>query len=153
MQYSIRKYNVGVVQRLSEKGLLSEKSIAAHCVYLVDGDVELLKKSGALVTHQPQSNANNGVGRAGVPDLLKNGVRIALGTDSYTNNILEEAHFALLNHDKQNNGPLNVDDLRMILSENACAVSGYLGVKLGIIKAGAEADILMYDYDSPTPVN
>ncbi|MCH7955311.1 MAG: putative aminohydrolase SsnA [Candidatus Marinimicrobia bacterium] len=153
LEDSIRKYNVGVVQRLSEKGLLSEKSIAAHCVYLVDGDVELLKKSGALVTHQPQSNANNGVGRAGVPDLLKNGVRVALGTDSYTNNILEEAHFALLNHDKQNNGPLNVDDLRMILSENACAVSGYLGVKLGIIKAGAEADILMYDYDSPTPVN
>jgi len=106
-----------------------------------------------LVTHQPQSNANNGVGRAGIPDLLIKGVRVSLGTDSYTHNILEEAHFAFLNHDTQNNGPLNLTDLTLILSENACAASGYLNVKLGIIEAGAEADILMYDYDSPTPVN
>ena len=153
LEDSIRKNNVGVVQRLSEKGILTEKSIAAHCVYIVEGDTELLKESGVLVTHQPQSNANNGVGRAGIPDLLKKGVRVALGTDSYTHNILEEAHFALLNHDTQNNGPLNIDDLKLILSENACAASGYLNVKLGIIEAGAEADILMYDYDSPTPVN
>ena len=150
---SIRKYNVGVVQRLTEKGILTDKSIAAHCVYLVEGDTELLKESGVLVTHQPQSNANNGVGRAGVPVLMNDGVRMALGTDSYTYNILEEAHFALLNHDSINNGPLSVDNLRLILSENACAASGYLGVKLGIIEAGAEADILMYDYDSPTSIN
>ena len=153
LEDAIRKNNVGVVQRLSEKGILTEKSIAAHCVYIVEGDTELLKESGVLVTHQPQSNANNGVGRAGIPDLLKKGVRVALGTDSYTHNILEEAHFALLNHDTQNNGPLNLTDLTLILSENACAASGYLNVKLGIIEAGAEADILMYDYDSPTPVN
>ena len=153
LEDSIRKNNVGVVQRLSEKGILTEKSIAAHCVYIVEGDTELLKESGVLVTHQPQSNANNGVGRAGIPDLLKKGVRVALGTDSYTHNILEEAHFALLNHDTQNNGPLNIDDLKLILSENACAASGYLSVKLGISEEGAEADILMYDYDSPTPVN
>ncbi|TFB12170.1 putative aminohydrolase SsnA [Candidatus Marinimicrobia bacterium MT.SAG.3] len=153
LEDAIRKNNVGVVQRLSEKGILTEKSIAAHCVYIVEGDTELLNESGVLVTHQPQSNANNGVGRAGIPDLLKKGVRVALGTDSYTHNILEEAHFALLNHDTQNNGPLNIDDLKLILSENACAASGYLNVKLGIIEAGAEADILMYDYDSPTPMN
>ena len=153
LEDAIRKNNVGVVQRLSEKEILTEKSIAAHCVYIVEGDTELLKESGVLVTHQPQSNANNGVGRAGIPDLLKKGVRVALGTDSYTHNILEEAHLALLNHDTQNNGPLNIDDLKLILSENACAASGYLNVKLGIIEAGAEADILMYDYDSPTPVN
>ena len=153
LEDAIRKNNVGVVQRLSEKGILTEKSIAAHCVYIVEGDTELLKESGVLVTHQPQSNANNGVGRAGIPDLLKKGVRVALGTDSYTHNILEEAHFALLNHDTQNNGPLNLSELTLILSENACAASGYLNVKLGIIEAGAEADILMYDYDSPTQVN
>ena len=153
LEDAIRKYDVGVVQRLSENGILNEKSIAAHCVYLVEGDIGLLKKSGVLVTHQPQSNANNGVGRAGVPDLMKSGVRVALGTDSYTNNILEEAHFALLNHDKQNNGPLTVQDIALIISENACAASGYLGVKLGIIEAGAEADILMYEYDSPTQLN
>ena len=148
-----QKQNMSVVERLTAKGILNENSIAAHCVHLEDGDVGLLKESGVMVTHQPLSNANNAVGRAGIPNLLKEKVRVALGTDSYTHNMLEEAHFALLNHDAENGGPLSVSDVNLMLSENACAASGYLGVKLGLIAKGYEADFAIYDYSPPTPVS
>ncbi|MCH7495105.1 MAG: putative aminohydrolase SsnA [Candidatus Marinimicrobia bacterium] len=148
-----QKYNMSTVERLTAKGILNEKSIAAHCVHLEDGDVGLLKDSGVMVTHQPLSNANNAVGRAEIPNLLKEKVRVALGTDSYTHNMLEEAHFALLNHDAENGGPLSVSDVTLMLSENACAASGYLGVKLGLIAEGYEADFAIYDYSPPTPVS
>lgn len=148
-----QKYNMSTVARLAAKGILNEKSIAAHCVHLEDGDVKLLKDSGVMVTHQPLSNANNAVGRAEIPNMLKEKVRVALGTDSYSHNMLEEAHFALLNHDAENGGPLSVSDVTLMLSENACAASGYLGVKLGLIAKGYEADFAIYDYSPPTPVS
>lgn len=148
-----QKQNMSTVERLTTKGILNEKSIAAHCVHLEDGDVDLLKNSGVMVTHQPLSNANNAVGRAEIPNMLKEKVRVALGTDSYTHNMLEEAHFALLNHDAENGGPLSVSDVTLMLSENAYAASGYLGVKLGLIAKGYEADFAVYDYSPPTPVS
>ncbi|MCH8929127.1 MAG: putative aminohydrolase SsnA [Candidatus Marinimicrobia bacterium] len=149
---SLDKYGVSVVKRLTSLGILNSDSIAAHCVHLAEGDLRLLKESGVLVTHQPQSNANNAVGRAPIPELVKAGVKVGLGTDSYTYNLLEEAHFALLNHNKSNGGPLSINNLNQMLSENAKAASAYLGVKLGTITEGAEADLALYNYNSPTPL-
>ncbi len=145
---SLDKYGVSVVSRLTSLGILNNESLAAHCVHLEEGDLRLLRESGVLVTHQPQSNANNDVGRAPIPELIKAGVKVALGTDSYTHNLMEEAHFALLNHDETNGGPLSINDLNQMLNENANAASKYLGVKIGSIIEGAEADLALYDNKS-----
>ena len=62
-------------------GLLDEKTIMAHCVYLNDDEIELMKASKSFVAHCPQSNMNLASGIAPVKKFLTLGINIGLGTD------------------------------------------------------------------------
>ena len=53
---AISKYGLRVIERLYKYGVLSRKSIAVHCIHTTEGEIDLLKESGAAVVHNPQSN-------------------------------------------------------------------------------------------------
>ena len=67
---------------LAEKGLLSSRLTAAHCVYVDDEEIALLAKHGVAAVHCPRSNAVLGCGIAPLRKLLDAGVTVGLGTDS-----------------------------------------------------------------------
>jgi 5-methylthioadenosine/S-adenosylhomocysteine deaminase len=71
-----------VIRHLDALGLLGPRTVLAHCVHLDDGEIELLARSGATVSHNPVSNLKLGSGIARIPDMLAAGVRVAIGTDS-----------------------------------------------------------------------
>jgi len=75
------QYGQSVIQHLYNCDLLSPKAILAHCVHLDDAEIKILAQTGAHVSHNPASNLKLGSGIARIPDLLKAGVSIALGTD------------------------------------------------------------------------
>lgn len=58
-----------------------EPTIMAHCVYLSDREIDLIRDSGVYVAHCPQSNINLSSGIAPVRRMLSKGLRIGLGTD------------------------------------------------------------------------
>lgn len=62
-------------------GMLSPRSIMAHCVYSSDEEIELLRASGTYVAHCPQSNAQLASGIAPVRRYLDAGINVGLGTD------------------------------------------------------------------------
>jgi len=62
-------------------GLLTEKTIAAHCIYLNEGEIEILKKTGTKVSHCPSSNRFLQSGIMPYRKLEKSGIPIGLGTD------------------------------------------------------------------------
>ncbi|MEL3911414.1 MAG: amidohydrolase family protein, partial [Treponema sp.] len=62
-------------------GLLTDKTILAHCVYPTDDEINLLVKRGAYIAHCPESNINLTSGIAPVTRLLDAGVHIGLGSD------------------------------------------------------------------------
>ncbi|KAI3657238.1 hypothetical protein MP638_006223 [Amoeboaphelidium occidentale] len=62
-------------------GLLTEKTIMAHCIYLSDEEIKLLKDRGVGVSHCPNSNFGLSSGICNVRRLLTNGVKVGLGTD------------------------------------------------------------------------
>ncbi|HXV75949.1 MAG TPA: amidohydrolase family protein [Candidatus Polarisedimenticolaceae bacterium] len=70
------------VEQLRRAGALSARTLAVHCVHLEQVDRSTLQASGATVVTCPRSNAALGVGVAPVPELLREGVPVALGTDS-----------------------------------------------------------------------
>lgn len=70
------------VRMLAERGLLSDRVIAAHCVHLDEEEIGLLAAGGVGVAHCPRSNALLGCGIAPLRELLAAGVRVGLGTDS-----------------------------------------------------------------------
>ena len=62
-------------------GLLDERTVMAHCVYLNDEEIALLKARKTFIAHCPQSNMNLASGVAPVRRYLDEGLNVGLGTD------------------------------------------------------------------------
>lgn len=76
-----RRNGMGPVQRLRQHGLLGPRAWIAHGVHLRREDLEILAEQGCLLVHNPESNANNQVGRLDLRLARASGLRVALGTD------------------------------------------------------------------------
>ena len=69
---------VGFLERL---GVLDDKTVLVHCVWLTDEDIEILARRKVNVVHCPLSNLKLGSGIAPVAKMLERGITVALGTD------------------------------------------------------------------------
>ena len=160
---AISKYGMPVIRRLHNKGLLSEKSIAVHCIHIDEEEIELLKESGAAVVHNPQSNMANAVGVSPVQEMMKRGVLVGLGTDGYSADVLDSYKTAAILHKHSSGLPSAfwAEPPLMFFENNKKIIERFLnsnagektGGKLGIIAKDHYADIIIVDYKGPTPVN
>lgn len=62
-------------------GLLSQKTILAHCVHLEEHEMDLIQQRGAGISHCPTSNLNLRSGNSPVAVLLDRNIKVGLGTD------------------------------------------------------------------------
>ena len=74
-------YGRSIIEHLASIGMLSDRSVLAHGVWLSDRDLDLIADANAIVVHNPTSNMRLGSGIAPVREMLRRGVRVALGTD------------------------------------------------------------------------
>lgn len=153
--YSERNFGMRVVNRLNKFGILGEKTIAAHCVHIDDNEMEILKDTGTIVVHNPQSNLNNAVGIADVVKMANKGIPVGLGTDAMTVNMIEELRVALWSqHLKQKNPTAGFNETASTLFYNNAKIAGrYWSPPMGKIEEGAAADIILIDYEPPTPLD
>jgi 5-methylthioadenosine/S-adenosylhomocysteine deaminase len=80
------KYGLRPLQRLAEFGLLGPNFVAAHCVHLLNSEIDMLAEFGCHVAHCPSSNLKLASGIAPVAQLLAKGVNVGLGTDGVASN-------------------------------------------------------------------
>lgn len=59
----------------------SGRTVMAHCIYVRDDEIELMKKRGVFVAHSPQSNENLRSGIAPMRRFLDEGVKCGLASD------------------------------------------------------------------------
>ena len=152
---SLQKHGKRVVERLAEFGMIGPKSIAVHCVHVDENEMEILKSKGANVVHNPESNMGNAVGCSPVLTLLNKGIRVGLGTDGYTSDMFESYKVANILH-KHNAGNPSVawgEIPTMLFDNNPAIVNSYFSKPLGKLAAGCYADVIIVDYDPPTPLN
>jgi 5-methylthioadenosine/S-adenosylhomocysteine deaminase len=69
------------VRLLEREGLLDPHLVAIHAVWLDDEELDMLAEAGVGVVHCPGANAFLGDGIARVPEMLRRGIRVALGPD------------------------------------------------------------------------
>lgn len=81
-----RRHGVGPLQRLERAGLVNELLVAVHCVHARGEELARLGAAGASVVHCPGSNLKLGSGIAPLPEMLRHGVGVALGTDGAASN-------------------------------------------------------------------
>ena len=152
---AIAKHGMRVLDRLHKCGVLSEKSIAVHCIHVTEEEMDLLAESGAAVVHNPQSNMGNAVGVSPVLDLLKKGVLVGMGTDGYSADVLDSYKTAAILH-KHAKGIPSVawaEPPAMLFANNKKITERYIKGKLGVLAKDHYADIIVVDYKGPTPVN
>jgi len=150
-----KKYGKSVVRRLAKAGGLGPLSLAVHCVHVNAAEIEMLGESGTPVVHNPQSNMNNAVGVAPVLQMLKKGITVGLGTDGMTSNMRDEVRVANILHKLAMRDPrvFFVESCQLLLQNNPAIASLYFNRPLGVLRSGAYADIIILDYDPPTPLN
>ncbi|MBP7117927.1 MAG: putative aminohydrolase SsnA [Candidatus Cloacimonetes bacterium] len=154
-RYNVGHYGKRVVERLKEHGLINDRSILAHGVYLSPKEMIYISDLGAAIVTNPQSNLNNAVGIADVCKMREMGITVGLGTDAMTVNMLEELRVGLwAQHLKQNNPSAGFMEMAATLVKgNPAIAQKYWGKGHGTITEGAAADYILVDYDPHTPLN
>lgn len=154
---SLAKSGQRVIHRLHDADILGPRSIVAHAVHVDESEMDVLAETGAWVTHQPRSNMNNAVGFAQVETMLARGVRIALGNDGFSNNMVAEMKMAYLGHKLAQRDPRAMPaDLVFRLAYDANAELARLfwpAQALGVLAPGAMADLILVDYKPTTPLS
>lgn len=153
---SLRKSGKRVVGRLAAAGILGPRSIAAHAVHIDAEEAQILAETGTWVTHQPRSNMNNAVGAADIEGLLRQGVRVCLGNDGFSNAMWQEWKAAYLLHKVIHRDPRRANgmDIVQMAVHNNAALAGQLfpATPPGYLRPGAAADIILVDYRPYTPL-
>jgi 5-methylthioadenosine/S-adenosylhomocysteine deaminase len=80
------KYRMSPVAYLESIGFWGPKTLAAHFVHVSDGDLAILSRRGAGLSHNPESNMKLASGAAPVSKALKAGIHVGLGTDGAASN-------------------------------------------------------------------
>lgn len=102
VEQNVRDYGCRPVEHLDRLGFFTRPSLVAHAVHLTDDEIAILADRKVAVSHNPVSNLKLASGVARVPELLRAGVTVSLGTDSVASNnnldLFKEIKFAALLH-------------------------------------------------------
>ena len=82
----LRTHGKTPTAHLYDLGLFELKTIAAHCVFITEDDMSLLREKGVSVIHNPASNLKLASGIAPVPEALSAGLNVCIGTDGASSN-------------------------------------------------------------------
>ncbi len=141
-------YSRDIVKRLDSFGMLNDKTILVHGIYLNLEEIEILNSYDGFLVHNARSNMNNNVGYNENLSLYKN---LALGTDGIGPNMYEEIKVAYFKH-KDAGGPLWPGDYLQFLSNGNRILERNFGSKFGRLEKGYKADLVVADYLSPSPL-
>lgn len=146
--FSHHQFHEAPLERLERFGMLDEKSLIIHGVHLLDKELDLLGRHDSFLVHNPRSNMNNAVGYN--PGLLdyKN---IALGTDGIGSDMFEEAKFACFRGREQRRN-IQPDHALGMLHRGNSILERYFDAPFGRLEPGCAADLVLLDYDPPTPL-
>ena len=150
---TLQKHGATPIRYLDRLGVLGPRTIGVHCVWLDDEEIGLMGERGAALSYCPSSNMFLGDGITRIPEMLRAGVRIGLGTDGgCTNNrhsVYEEMRMtSLLQRVRLLDGTALPAERAFAMGTRAGAE--ILGLETGAIAPGQLADLVAVDLDDPS---
>ena len=150
----IKKYGRTPTEQFEYEGILTDtRPLLAHCCYITENDMDIIKSHNGSVAHCPYSNLKLASGVAPVPAMLAKGLNVTLATDGTASNnntdMLEEIKLFATLHKGISGDPTAIG---APVALRAATVNGALAQgrdDTGILKKGYEADIIMLDFDRP----
>ena len=154
---SLDERGIRPFEYLEKIGFLGPDVVAAHCVWLSDEEIEIIKKHGVKVSHNPCSNMKLASGVAPVTKLIENDICVSIGTDGASSNnnldLIEELKTASLLQ------KVSTLDPKVLTSDEAIEMATIKGAEalglddeIGSIEVGKKADIILIDTNSANMV-
>jgi putative selenium metabolism protein SsnA len=155
LQDCLKTYGKRTVERLLDLSILGPKTLAVHCIYINDREMDILKETDTMVVHNPESNMGNACGCPPTMEIVRRGILTGLGTDGYTHDMIESYKVAniLHKHHLHDATAAWTEVPKMLFEGNAQIAARYFKRPLGILKPGASADVIVLDYDPITPMD
>lgn len=137
----------------AKTGLFDVPAIAAHCVHITPEDMDIMREKHVSVVTNPASNMKLGNGFAPVPELIKRGVNVCLGTDGAASNnslnMFSEMRLLSLIHKGANQLAQCVSARESLLAATRNGAAA-LGLPTGGLVPGLAADIALLNLNEPS---
>lgn len=142
------------IQYLDGMGILDEHTLLVHAIYLNDSDMECVRSRGAKISVTTESEMKLASGVARLPELIKQGIPVGLGTDGCASNndldLFQEMGMTARLQKVQTGDP-TVMDARTVLAMATIKGAEALGLgdRIGSIEVGKQADVIVIDTRKP----
>ena len=154
MEATRHAFGLQPVERLERFGLVDERCLLSHGIHLNARDYSRVFQHGAVIIHNPESNANNGVGRLDVARVAAQNCRVGLGTDGMSSAMLRALRAAFLaQRASSKHADAGFEVLSELIGNNVMVARNFFGESmLGELAPGAPADIIVVDAPCATPI-
>jgi len=135
------------VEYFDSMGILTDRMKIAHCVWVDEQEIEMLRSSGAGVLHCPSSNFKLGSGIAPVVEMLREGLNLSIGADgaSCNNNLdvfCEMRLAGLAQKVRKGADALPVKEIFRMATLGGAEVLG-IADEIGTVEVGKRADLVL----------
>jgi len=149
----LNKYGRRPLQQIKKHGLLSNKTMLAHCGWITKEEVKEIASARACVIHNPVSNMKLATGGyTPLPELFDANAIITLGTDGAASNnkldMFETMKFAALIH-KHHRWNASIVTAQQVLDMATINAAQFLGLNVGSIEEGKKADVVCLHAKQP----
>lgn len=142
------------VRYFESLGLFDCPTTAAHCVWVDDGDIEVLARRGVFVAANPASNMKLGSGFAPVSKMLERGVRVCLGTDGMASNnnhdMMQDLYLLALSAKGAACDPTAISPKQALAAATRTGALSQGREDCGYVGVGARADLCVLDVTGPS---
>lgn len=151
---SRRDFGMPVVPRVKKLGVLDVKALAAHCVWIDQGEIRSLAQSGVGIAHCPTSNLKLASGIAPVVEMLRQRANVGIGTDGPASNndldMFEEVRLAAILAKGATLDPVVLPAKQALtMATRLGAAAMHMGDITGSLEAGKRADVIILNRATP----
>lgn len=149
--------NQSPVEFLDELGLLNRRLVAAHCIFVSEADISLLKAREVGVAHAMVANIKSAKGVSPALDMFTKGVRVGLATDGpmsgNTLDVIGQLGYVAKVHklEKKDRNVMPAADV-VDMATRGGAFALHMEDRIGSLEVGKLADIIVVDRESPRMV-
>ncbi len=140
--------------RVFEKaGIFDQPTTAAHCVWLTEEDIEILRDKGVTVASCPASNMKLASGMCNISPIIGAGINVTIGTDGVASNnslnFFEEMKLFALTAKLTSMDPTVMSPEQALRCATRAGALAQGREDCGLVKVGFKADLIVVDAGGP----
>ena len=141
------------VEYFAQLGAFDVPCTAAHCVWVDDADMTILKDKGVFVANNPVSNMKLGSGFAPIPEMLSRGINVCVGSDGMASNnnhnLYADLYVMGLIYKGKSLDPSVVSPKDVLRAASRTGALSQGRQDCGLVKEGFKADLAVMDVTGP----